>query len=95
MKPDRRTKQLTNIEFAPIRYAQENAGEKLHIVADLGGHSVSSMALCGKTATVWRMTFNMPMASLCGNCRRAWNAGRRFEMQVYRTGKNRGLKRKD
>ena len=56
------------------RFAQENGGQRLHIVeADANTKTVSSKAICGRTCEKrgsWRMTINMPMANLCGNCGR-------------------------
>jgi len=54
------------------RFAQEYGGQKLHIVqADANTETVSSRAICGRDCSKrgnWRMTINIPMASLCKNC---------------------------
>lgn len=56
------------------RYAQEYGGQKLHIVdADANTKTVSTRAICGRDCLKrgnWRMTINMPLANLCGTCRR-------------------------
>ncbi len=56
------------------RYAQEYGGQKLHIVsADANHKTISSKAICGRNCDKrgnWRMTINMPLANLCGNCYR-------------------------
>ena len=56
------------------RFAQEYGGQKLHIVeADANTKAVSSKAICGRSCDRrgnWRMTINMPLASLCHNCSR-------------------------
>jgi len=56
------------------RFAQEYGGQKLHIVeADANDKTVSARAICGRDCSKrgnWRMTINMPLASLCRNCGR-------------------------
>ena len=56
------------------RFAQEYGGQKLHIVeADANDKTTSSRAICGRDCLKrggWRMTINMPLASLCKNCGR-------------------------
>ena len=56
------------------RFAQEYGGQKLHIVeADANTKMVSGKAICGRDCSKrgnWRMTINMPLASLCKNCGR-------------------------
>lgn len=56
------------------RFAQEYGGQKLHIVeADANDKTVSSRAICGRTCNKrgnWRMSINVPLASLCRNCSR-------------------------
>ena len=56
------------------RFAQEFGGQKLHIVeADRNTETVARKAICGRNCSKrgnWRMTINMPLASLCKNCRR-------------------------
>ena len=56
------------------RFAQEYAGQRLHIVeADANTQTVSARAICGRNCLKrgnWRMTINMPLASLCKNCGR-------------------------
>ena len=52
------------------RYAQAKAGQRLHIVPELGGDSVARTALCGKHVEHWRMTINVPLANCCRNCTR-------------------------
>ena len=56
------------------RFAQEYGGQRLHIVgADANTKMVSGRAICGRDCSKrggWRMTINMPLASLCRNCGR-------------------------
>ena len=56
------------------RFAQEYGGQKLHIVrANANDKTVDSRAICGRDSSrrgSWRMTINMPLASLCKNCSR-------------------------
>ena len=56
------------------RFAQEYGGQKLHIVkTDVNSQSVENYAICGRNCSKrgnWRMTINMPLASLCGNCKK-------------------------
>ena len=52
------------------RFVQEYRGQKLHIVeADANTKKVSAEAICGRKGN-WRMSINMPLASLCGKCAR-------------------------
>lgn len=53
-----------------IRYAQHKAGQRLHIVPVIDGHTVTNTALCGKHVDHWRMTINVPLANCCQNCMR-------------------------
>jgi hypothetical protein len=53
-----------------LRFAQQKAGQKLHLVYDFGDNSVSRKALCGKSPDQWRMTINLPMGMACHNCLR-------------------------
>jgi len=56
------------------RFAQEFGGQKLHIVeADANTQTVSSRAICGRDCSKrgnWRMSINLSLGELCGNCRR-------------------------
>ena len=56
------------------RFAQEYGGQKLHIVeANANDKTVGGRAICGRDCSKrgnWRMTINMPLASLCKNCGR-------------------------
>ena len=53
-----------------VIYAQEKGGQKLHIVAQFNGDTVSTEALCGKKVSHWRMTSTFPMRQCCHNCAR-------------------------
>ncbi len=58
-----------------FRYAQENGGQKLHLVEDFGGGEVALRALCGRKPVkrgMWRMTINVPLANACHNCLRVF-----------------------
>jgi hypothetical protein len=56
------------------RFAQEFGGQKLHIVkADTNTQTVSTKAICGRNSNKrgnWRMTINVTLGELCGNCQR-------------------------
>ncbi len=54
------------------RYAQQYAGQRLHIVeADANTKTVANTAICGRNCKQgWRITINVPLANLCKNCRR-------------------------
>lgn len=56
------------------RFAQEYGGQRLHIVeADANTRTMKRRAICGRDCSRrggWRMTINMPLANLCGNCSR-------------------------
>lgn len=56
------------------KFAQEYGGQKLHIVeADSNTKTVAQEAICKRNCSKrgnWRMTINVPLANLCGNCRR-------------------------
>lgn len=51
------------------RYAQEKAGQQLHLV-EIMGDGVAPRARCGRQPERWRVTFNVPWAHECRNCRR-------------------------
>ena len=54
-----------------IRYAQHQAGQKLHIVPVLSGETnMADTALCGKHVDYWRRTVNVPLGYCCKNCTR-------------------------
>lgn len=56
------------------RFAQEYGGQKLHIVgANANTKTALSRAICGRDCSKrgnWRMTINVSLGELCGNCRR-------------------------
>lgn len=53
-----------------VTYAQEKAGQKLHLVPVISGDTVANTALCGKRVSRWRMTINVSLGHSCQNCRR-------------------------
>ena len=64
-----------------MRYAQEKAGQKLHLVQeldlDLTGREVAFRALCGRSPSKrgeWRMTINISLGEVCRSCIRAYHA---------------------
>lgn len=62
---------------AVYTYAQENGGQRLHLVRETGGGYVEDRAICGRhnhKRGGWRMTINVPLANLCGNCKRTWRS---------------------
>ena len=56
------------------RFVQEYGGQKLHIThADANTRLLSQTALCGRDCrkrSAWRMSINLPLGNLCGNCKR-------------------------
>lgn len=68
-----------------MRYAQVKAGQRLHLVCEPGeewkGRGVVrvgyiGLPICGRPVpeSPYRMTINVPLANLCGNCRRVYEA---------------------
>lgn len=66
-----------------MRYAQEKAGQRLHLVYEAGeGRDAAhitragevSEPLCGRHVTGYRMTINVPLANACRNCNRVWRS---------------------
>lgn len=52
-------------------YAQEKGGQKLHLVEKFADGAVLLRAVCGRRpSNGWRMTINVPLGHMCGNCRR-------------------------
>ena len=54
-----------------MRYVQEYAGQKLHLVSELPDGSVFNTALCGRVCMKrgnWRISINVPMGMACKNC---------------------------
>lgn len=68
-----------------MRYAQEKAGQRLHLVAEAGeeyrGKIITrgklSQPLCGRRVQDYRMDINMPLANACKNCLRVFWAHHR------------------
>lgn len=60
------------INGLPYRYAQEKAGQQLHIAQVVYNHgfTVALAARCGRQARHWRATFNVPLGHACRNCLR-------------------------
>lgn len=64
-----------------MRYAQEYAGQKLHLAEEIdpdlnAGRTVADRALCGRTNAnrgAWRLTINVALGNVCRNCRRIRN----------------------
>ena len=53
------------------RYAQEQPGQRLHLVEMWVDGTEAQRALCGREPTSrgdWRMTINVPLANACRSC---------------------------
>ena len=68
-----------------MTYAQVQGGQRLHLVCEPGerwkdGDIITAghlgLPICGRRVppSGYRMTINVPLANLCGNCRRVWRS---------------------
>jgi len=68
-----------------MRYAQEKAGQRLHLVFEPGEETFKgdvvragslSQPVCGRRVEGYRMNIHVPLANSCKNCRRVFAAHR-------------------